>query len=416
MTTDKRQRPSRQAISLWIALLALSGSLSVAQDSGEQTEDAAPWYQVEVVIFTQQGYAGEEQPPRSYSLDFPDNSLELLEPGQISHNNFPVAGNGLVSNLPANPAPTTAERIIPLATVADPALSFAALDSAALEKEQEPELQLDVSEEQTEDQLLEQNTPFDDYDLAQLNAQDAAFLANNLAGNLVDNLVDNQSETTEETYVPQYEPSFVKLPRDVRNLNDSSRALDRQGQYNVVFHEAWRFSADKLEQDPWVIIKAGKQYLDRFEIEGSLRFYKSRFLHFQSDLWLLEFDQQSDSANMIELPEFPLQEQPSLGDSYVIADIQFDEERIEDFFINLPDNDFPETLPMDSSALTAMEQVQPPKQYPIKSLWTFDQSKRLEEQQSYYIDHPKMGVLVTITPYEPEVLNPLEEEALSDLE
>jgi len=399
MTTDKRQRPSRQAISLWVALLALSSSLSVAQESGEQTEDAAPWYQVEVVIFTQQGYAGEEQPPRSYNLDFPDNSLDLLEPGQVSHNNYPVAGNGLISNLPSNVASATADRIIPLATVADPALGFA-------------ELELDISEEQTEDELLEQKTPFDDYDLAQINAQDAAFLANNLAGNLA----DNQSETAEETYVPQYEPSFVKLPRDVRNLNESSRALDRQGRYNVVFHEAWRFSADKLEQDPWVIIKAGKQYLDRFEIEGSLRFYKSRFLHFQSDLWLLEFDQQSDSANMIELPEFPVREQPSLSDSYVIADIQFDEERIEDFFINLPDNDFPETLPMDNSALTAMEQVQSPKQYPIKSLWTFDQSKRLEEQQSYYIDHPKMGVLVTIIPYEPEVLNPLEEEALSDLE
>lgn len=399
MTTDKRQRPSRQAISLWVALLALSSSLSFAQESGEQTEDAAPWYQVEVVIFTQQGYAGEEQPPRSYNLDFPDNSLDLLEPGQVSHNNYPVAGNGLISNLPANVASATADRIIPLATVADPALGFA-------------ELELDISEEQTEDELLEQKTPFDDYDLAQINAQDAAFLANNLAGNLA----DNQSETTEQTYVPQYEQSFVKLPRDERNLNESSRALDRQGQYNVVFHEAWRFSADKLEQDPWVIIKAGKQYLDRFEIEGSLRFYKSRFLHFQSDLWLLEFDQQSDSANMIELPEFPVREQPSLSDSYVIADIQFNEERIEDFFINLPDNDFPKTLPMDSSALPAMEQVQPPKQYPIKSLWTFDQSKRLEEQQSYYIDHPKMGVLVTIIPYEPEVLNPLEEEALSDVE
>ena len=124
MTTDKRQRPSRQAISLWVALLALSSSLSVAQESGEQTEDAAPWYQVEVVIFTQQGYAGEEQPPRSYNLDFPDNSLDLLEPGQVSHNNYPVAGNGLISNLPSNVASATADRIIPLATVADPALGF----------------------------------------------------------------------------------------------------------------------------------------------------------------------------------------------------------------------------------------------------------------------------------------------------
>lgn len=56
--------------------------------------------------------------------------------------------------------------------------------------------------------------------------------------------------------------------------------------------------------------------------------------------------------------------------------------------------------------MQAAEEIQQPRRYPVKTLWTFDQSKRLEEQQSYYIDHPKMGVLLTIIPYEPEVLNP----------
>ena len=403
MTAEKQQRSSQRANSLWIAMLALTSSLSVAQDSSEQAKEViAPWYQVEVVIFTQQGYAGEEQPPRSYSLDFPENNLELLDPDQVSNNNFPIAGNGVVSN--------SAQRIIPLATVADPALGFAELE---LENPEEhiKELNIEeqnIGEQNIEEESLEQGSPFDNYDLAQINAQDAVFLANNL--------IDNQSQTAVQTYVAEYEPTFVKLPRDVRNLNESSRALDRQGQYNVVFHEAWHFSADELEQDPWVIIKAGKQYLDRFEIEGSLRFYKSRFLHFQSDLWLLEFDQQGDSANMIELPKFPLREQPSLADSYVIADIQFDEERIEDFFIDAPENDFAGTLDSGSSDIQAIEEIQQPTRYPVKSLWTFDQSKRLEEEQSYYIDHPKMGVLVTIIPYEPEVLNPLEEEILAEAE
>ena len=403
MTAEKQQRSSQRANSLWIAMLALTSSLSVAQDSSEQAKEViAPWYQVEVVIFTQQGYAGEEQPPRSYSLDFPENNLELLDPDQVSNNNFPIAGNGVVSN--------SAQRIIPLATVADPALGFAELELENPE-EQIKELNIEeqnIGEQNIEEESLEQGSPFDNYDLAQINAQDAVFLANNL--------IDNQSQTAVQTYVAEYEPTFVKLPRDVRNLNESSRALDRQGQYNVVFHEAWRFSADELEQDPWVIIKAGKQYLDRFEIEGSLRFYKSRFLHFQSDLWLLEFDQQGDSANMIELPKFPLREQPSLADSYVIADIQFDEERIEDFFIDAPENDFAGTLDSGSSDIQAIEEIQQPTRYPVKSLWTFDQSKRLEEEQSYYIDHPKMGVLVTIIPYEPEVLNPLEEEILAEAE
>ena len=398
MTTDKHQRKAQRATGLWVAMLTLISSLSVAQDSSEQTEAvAAPWYQVEVVIFTQQGYAGEEQPPRSYNLDFPENNFELLNPDQVSNNDFPIAGTGVVSNTP--------ERIIPLVRAIDPVLGFA---------ETRPE---------SAEQSLEKGRPFDDYDLAQINAQDAVFLANNL--------IDNQRQTTAQTFVAEYEPTFVKLPRDVRNLNESSRALDRQGQYNVVFHEAWRFSADKLEQDPWVIIKAGKQYMDRFEIEGSLRFYKSRFLHFQSDLWLLEFDQQGNPDNMIELPDFPLRDQPSLADSYVIADIQFDKQRIEDFFIDAPENDFAE---MQNDPLHNQEPdqeankepnrepnkegstIQQPKRYPVKSLWTFDQSKRLEERQSYYIDHPKMGVLVTIIPYEPEVLNPLLEETLAEAE
>ena len=389
MTTDKQQRQALRANSLWIGLLALTSSLSAAQDNSQLAEeDAAPWYQVEVVVFTQQGYTGAEQPPRRYKLDFPQNNLDLLEPGQISDNDFPVAGNGVVS--------TTAARIIPLATVADPALSLSA------------EVLPGSEVENPEQQDIEQNSPFDEYDLAQLNAQDAAFLASNPIGTSVGTSVGNQTQTAEQAYVAEYEPAFVKLPRDVRNLNESSRALDRQAQYNVLFHEAWRFSADELEQDPWVIIKAGKQYMDRFEIEGSLRFYKSRFLHFQSDLWLLEFDPQSDTANMIELPDFPTREQASLGDSYVIADIQFNEERIEDFFIDAPEKNFNETAIVESSEseMQAAEEIQQPRRYPVKTLWTFDQSKRLEEQQSYYIDHPKMGVLLTIIPYEPEVLNP----------
>ena len=200
MTTDKQQRQALRANSLWIGLLALTSSLSAAQDNSQLAEeDAAPWYQVEVVVFTQQGYTGAEQPPRRYKLDFPQNNLDLLEPGQISDNDFPVAGNGVVS--------TTAARIIPLATIADPALSLSA------------EVLPGSEVENPEQQDIEQNSPFDEYDLAQLNAQDAAFLASNPIGTSVGTSVGNQTQTAEQAYVAEYEPTFVKLPRDVRNLN-----------------------------------------------------------------------------------------------------------------------------------------------------------------------------------------------------
>jgi len=391
MTTVKRLGPMRRPmrlrdlllpfstlLALYVLLAPLS-SLSLAQE--QSSEESPPWYQVEVVVFTQQGYAGEEQPPRSVELDFPENSLELGEPGETAEHSFPVAGGGMIA------AP--GEPLIPRVEVQDPALALSA----------EPATEF----------LPEAQTAADDYDLALANAEDAAYLSTSLAA-------------TQQPYIPIYEPTFVKLPREERNLNESTTALARQPQYNVVFHEAWRFAADKNGQDPWVIIRAGKQYQDRFEIEGSLRFYKSRFLHFQSDLWLLKFNPGNGNGNeggnrlggtatkLIQLPDFPLREQPSISDNHVIGELQFDPARIDDLLL-----DPPGSLGTDSNQIADIESAseepgqqrlpEPTKKYPVSELWTFDQSKRIEEQQSYYIDHPKMGVMLTITPYQPEPIN-----------
>lgn len=375
--------PFSALLALYVLLAPLS-SFSRAQD--QPPEESPPWYQVEVIIFTQQGYAGEEQPPRTVQLDFPENSLELGEPGETAEHHFPVAIGGMVA------APT--EPLIPRAEVQDPALAL------ATEPAVEPLLQAGASA----------NEP----DLAQANAEDAAYLSNNLVAN-------------QQPYTPIYEPTFVKLPREERNLNESATALARQPQYKVVLHEAWRFAADQNGQDPWVIIKAGNQYQDRFQIEGSLRFYKSRFLHFQSDLWLLEFDTEngtgagnegedeygikSAATKLIELPDFPLREEPSLSENHIVGELQFDPSRINDFLLDPPvimgtDSNQIADIELAGEETTQLNQPEPAKKYPVAELWTFDQSKRIEEQQSYYIDHPKMGIMLTIIPYQPQPINP----------
>ena len=96
---------------------------------------------------------------------------------------------------------------------------------------------------------------------------------------------------------------------------------------------------------------------------------------------------------------------------------------LEDFFIGSPVNSEAlergvdeleaEQPQADANPLDPLQSVE----YPVSTLWVFDQSKRLEEQQSYYLDHPKMGMLVTIKPHEVEITNPLEEADLeTDLE
>ena len=43
--------------------------------------------------------------------------------------------------------------------------------------------------------------------------------------------------------------------------------------------------------------------------------------------------------------------------------------------------------------------------YPIQAIWPIKQSKRIQEEEVYYIDHPQMGALVTIKAYKPLPIN-----------
>lgn len=384
MTRDDQQNIAPRKTTLWRAAYAsamtlsavLTSGLCLAKDSVEPETDAS-WYQVEVVIFTQQGYAGNELPPRKYQLDFPEKIVELLDTGYIG-SNYPTSDFDSPNS----------ERAIPVMMVEDPALSFS---SAVL-----------TSDALTSEALI---TPL------------IITVANPVTNPLTTSTVANSTSEVaslsepEPIYVPEYEKPFVKLDKQFRDLNDSVRALNRRAPYNVVFHQAWRFSADDNADDPWVLIKAGKQFQNRYQIEGSLRFYKSRFLHFQSDLWLLNFADQIDSAQTIELPAFPIIKDPSLSDGRDVLEISLDESSVEKYFIDIPYSSGKPKAEVAGDLIEEQDDPQLPRSYPISSLWVFDQSKRLEETKSYYIDHPKMGILVTIKPHEVEIIN-LRDEAL----
>ena len=326
-----------------------------------KTEIEAPenWYQVEVILFTQQGNIGNEAPPQDYQLEFPSDWVELIDPNMPTPENaFPLAEGGLV-NL-SQPVPL--ERRIPLLVVTDPVLG---------ESPQNPDRKREI----------------DDIDFY----------------------------PADDAYVAQYEAQFLMLDKLDRDLNDSATALDRR-QYNVVFHQAWRFDTDDNSEDPWILIKAGQQFEDRFQLEGALRFYRSRFLHFETDLWLLGFPNLDDGKpqHTISLPAVPFKEAAAVDEMILSGDYN---DRAnggvvtEDSADVMPDVALSTELVSLDTEVNAIEMVAAPaavkpKTYPISSVWVLNKSKRIEEETVYYIDHPMMGVLVTIKGYEPPLLNP----------
>lgn len=367
-----------------------------SEDSQQQISPPENWYQVEVILFTQQGDAGNEAPPADYQLAFPTSWQELIDPQLTEHGTTPpIAAGALLSldrphDVEVDPQPS----LIPRAQVEDPAIS------------------------KFQDQATEQQSTYLDI------PADARALA---AKRLAEAQALEQQLAQASAYQPRYEQTLLMLDSQFRDLNESALTLDRRG-YNVVFHSAWRFASEGEASDPWLLIKAGQRLEDRHQIEGSLRFYKSRFLHFETDLWLAQFS--NDSSQLVELPELPKPPKPKSAASH----------QSSDFYSHLVDLqpmniETIQGLGMHSSAATKsieslenleslenMENLESlaspklldltgqkpakPKQYPVTELWTLKKSMRLDENQVYYIDHPRMGIMVSIKSYQPVLLNP----------
>jgi hypothetical protein len=226
-----------------------------------------------------------------------------------------------------------------------------------------------------------------------------------------------------EPWIAKYENPYELLPFSDRGLNDSARGLDRR-KYNVLFHEAWRFIADDKINENWLVIGAGEKHLNRYELEGSLRFYKSRFLHFEADLWRINVvnDDSHEAERRVsksfKLPPFPnfkpISENsvswrvrsatPVTNDEIVDApktDSQNNFTVAE--IVNLVGSDYVlehyefETQSIDEQATT--------ETIDAVSIWPISHSKRIEEGEVYYLDHPEIGIMILVKSYLPEPLN-----------
>jgi len=74
-----------------------------AEEPPQEIEAPNNWYQVEVILFTQNGNTGGETPPQDYDLSFPENWLELIDPNMpLEEDGFPLAqGSLLYESAPA---------------------------------------------------------------------------------------------------------------------------------------------------------------------------------------------------------------------------------------------------------------------------------------------------------------------------
>ncbi len=154
---------------------------------------------------------------------------------------------------------------------------------------------------------------------------------------------------------------FEQLPTGDLQLGGDAAALSRSGNYALLFHKGWLQRIDGPSTTRKVMIRAT---FDDYDLSGTLRVYKQRYLHAQPYLQL--------TSNRLVTPSYT----------------------------STTGNDLTEaSTASTATGIVETETPQPLMRAPASAnSWQLNQSRRMRSQETHYLDHPKFGVLLRIRP------------------
>lgn len=161
---------------------------------------------------------------------------------------------------------------------------------------------------------------------------------------------------------------YVQLGPEQSDFQQTNRALERSADHRLLFHGLWRESLADANAATPLYVQGGLLYGDQHELQGTitLRFNENRDrIVIDSNLWLTEFSASADPNGEWRLPEIPASVQTPLDDH---------------------------------------RQAQQSLQYGINGVFHMQQSREMRSTEFHYLDHPAMGIVILVEPYEPPPL------------
>lgn len=164
---------------------------------------------------------------------------------------------------------------------------------------------------------------------------------------------------------------YLQLSAQESDFQQTNRALERSADHRLLFHGLWRESLADANAAVPIYVQGGLRYGDQHELQGTitLRFNENRDrIVIDSDLWLTEFSAVAEPDNEWQLPPVP-------------ASVR---------------------TPLD-----ALERDQQTLTYGINRVFHMQQSREMRSTEFHYIDHPAMGIVILVEPYDlPELPTP----------
>ncbi len=159
--------------------------------------------------------------------------------------------------------------------------------------------------------------------------------------------------------------AFLLLPPAQSDFQQTNRALERSGQNRLLFHGVWRQPVLLRNAAAAIFIAGGRQYGTRHELEGSLTFRfnaGSDRVVIDSNLWFSDYSRVKNSDYEWQVPPIPAAIAATLANSFSATE---------------PDSD-----------------------YVINRIFQLTESRDMRSNEFHYLDHPAMGLVVTVKPYD----------------
>ena len=155
---------------------------------------------------------------------------------------------------------------------------------------------------------------------------------------------------------------FFALPPAAHDFVTTNRTLSQSSAHRIVYHNAWRQPLRRRSATPAIGLQGGREFAERAEVEGSVLVHAGNTrdrLVLEASLWLTQFSAGPAVSSAWSLPVLP--------------------------------------------AVLAQRQNQsgtPTEIYQINRIIEFRQSREMRLEQFHYLDHPAMGMLVQVTPWQ----------------
>ena len=153
---------------------------------------------------------------------------------------------------------------------------------------------------------------------------------------------------------------FTQLSPVDSDFQQTNRTLERSSDHRLLYHGLWRQAVRQSSNAVPIYIEGGLRYGDNHELQGSvtIRFNENEDrVVVDTHIWLIEYSIVKDSSSEWKLPQIP-----------------------ESIRRESREN---------SSSLT----------YFPNNVYVMDQSREMRSNEFHYLDHPALGLVISVKPY-----------------